>query len=321
VDVTGREAKSISSMLIEMSGVDVTEICSPEKFASQCLRLGLRPGFAVDLTLPKSNGEHWNLNKDRDVEEMMKMLDREDPELLIGSPPCTVLSTLRHLSNFKRDPKVVAEKEDEGRSHIKVSVQAYARQLKKGKLFLHEAPKSASSWKEPDMKWLSAQPGVHRVDGPMCRWEMKQEDEEGEAYVRKETGWLTNCEELAQLLQGICTKKDAVGKAEWHRHIELIGGKARAAQVYPPKLVEGILRCIKKAILARGAVSALELKVAGPTAEMREVWEIEEYQEYWDDVNGGFLDPKLTNKARHVELDWVKKEGVYSYVKRTEVDG
>ena len=37
-------------------------------------------------------------------------------------------------------------------------------------------------------------------------------------------------------------------------------------------------------------------------------------------MNGGFLDPRLTKKARRLELHWVQKEGVYSYTKRTEVE-
>ena len=79
-----------------------------------------------------------------------------------------------------------------------------------------------------------------------------------------------------------------------------------------------ILRTIKARILQARTVSALELSVAGPTAEMPEVWCNKDYEEYWDDVNGGFLDPQLTRAARQLEMDWVLKEKVYSYIERIE---
>ena len=36
--------------------------------------------------------------------------------------------------------------------------------------------------------------------------------------------------------------------------------------------------------------------------------------QYWDDVNGGWLEPEFVQKARKEELDWVKKQGVYTVV-------
>eukprot|EP00973_Karenia_brevis_P011880 1612471-Karenia_brevis.AAC.1 len=66
----------------------------------------------------------------------------------------------------------------------------------------------------------------------MCRWGMKQEDQDGEGYIRKETGWLTNCSELADLLEGECKNKHG---ETWHRHIHLMNGRAARAQIFPPK--------------------------------------------------------------------------------------
>ena len=88
----------------------------------------------------------------------------------------------------------------------------------------------------------------------------------GPAYVRKETGWLTNDADLAELLEGVCANlmEDPRG---WHRHIELVDGRAKMAQVYPPKLVEAILWTIRYKILKTSAVSAVELDAGGPIAD------------------------------------------------------
>ena len=36
------------------------------------------------------------------------------------------------------------------------------------------------------------------------------------------------------------------GDSPWHRHIHLIGGLARQAAIYPPKLVKAVLLSLKK---------------------------------------------------------------------------
>ena len=55
--------------------MDVREIYSPDRFSSQCLRLGLRPGFAADLNVPKANGEYWDLNREISEAINMSLLD------------------------------------------------------------------------------------------------------------------------------------------------------------------------------------------------------------------------------------------------------
>ena len=73
-------------------------------------------------------------------------------------------------------------------------------------------------------------------------------------------------------------------------------------------------------MLDQGVISAVELESGGPTGELPELWNQPDYQEYWDDVNGGFLDPRLVGEARLLELDWIKKERVYDYRFRTEAE-
>ena len=130
---------------------------------------------------------------------------------------------------------------------------------------------------------------------------MTSSDEQGEALVEKQTGWLTNSPELANILNVQCSNKHAP-KSCWHRHVHLVNGRAKVAEQYPPKLVKAILRCLKNIILSRGQISAVELMHGGPTAEMPEVWQDPQYTEYYDSVNGGLLPTGDTEKAR--KLRW-----------------
>ena len=171
------------------------------------------------------------------------------------------------------------------------------------------------------MEALAKLPGVQRVKGPMCHWGLQAEDRRGDhcgesSYVRKMTGWLTNSEELARLLQKTCSNLTAT--REWHRHVHLVGGLAKQAQVYPPALVAAVLKTLKKHMRAKGELSAFEQRAAGPVPDQetfaREDWQ-EFFEEDWDtfvdDVHGTPLRADLVREAREEELRWVRKEGIY----------
>ena len=160
--------------------------------------------------------------------------------------------------------------------------------------------------------------GVYTVQGPMCNWGMTATDKGEEVpftgYVRKETKWMTNCKPLADLLEGVCSNVDE--SAPWHRHVHLINGLAAQAAVYPPALVEAVLRALRQQMLEDGQISELQAAESGPVCEEPFVPPGEWY-EYWDDVHGVQLDKKLVEEARQVERDWVKKQGVYEVVPLT----
>ena len=76
--------------------------------------------------------------------------------------------------------------------------------------------------------------GVQVVTGDMCTLEMMQEDALGKAYIRKPTKFMTNSECIARHLAQRCPGN--------HRHIQLINGRAKAAEVYPDKLCKAIVK-------------------------------------------------------------------------------
>jgi hypothetical protein len=135
------------------------------------------------------------------VDQVDYLIDEEDPMFLIGSPPCTVFSKIRKLSNFKRDPQKVAEEECEGRHHLKVACRFYKKQAQKGRSFLHEHPDGASSWNDEEVKKVEALNGtrdaqgneikIYVVKGPMCNWNLKATERQTKrlGLAQKETKW------------------------------------------------------------------------------------------------------------------------------------
>ena len=66
-------------------------------------------------------------------DELMDFLDKEDPELVIGSSSCDV-------SGFLKGSKRALEKQTD----FHVCARACARQHQRGKVFLHEAPNGST---------------------------------------------------------------------------------------------------------------------------------------------------------------------------------
>ena len=203
---------------------------------------------------------------------------------------------------------------DKALEHLHNSCSFYRKQLKAGRLFLHEAPWNATSWKDPEVKELADRPDTYLVRGTMCRWEMMATDRcglQGTGYVRKETGWLTNSRELAELLEGECSNK--AGKDPGTGMYTSFGGIAKQAARYPPALVKTVLRTAKAYLVQKGELNSMESNTSGPICEEPSV-----PAEYWGDVNGGLLAAEEVKKARTLEMDYFKKQGVYRKVPVTQ---
>ena len=165
------------------------------------------------------------------------------------------------------------------------------------------------------MKALQSEDGVYTVQGPMCRWNLQPAtggSQDGvPAFCRKETCWVTNSKRLANRLEGVCSNID--GSRPWHRHVRLTQSLGHFARVYTPELVAAILEECRADVLDCGSATEAELRVSGPTPDEPTVPE-GPWTDYWDDVNGGVLDPELTRLAREEELGWVHKAHIYDTV-------
>ena len=82
----------------------------------------------------------------------------------------------------------------------------------------------------------------------MCRYGMHSKDEQGIGMVKKPTGFLSNSEFVRTQLQNKCLGG--------HRHIALLGGKARACQVYPDKLCRAMLKGIRDELVHSGIIGS-----------------------------------------------------------------
>ena len=70
----------------------MTEVYSPVRVAEVAAKYGMRPGSSFDLT----NG--LDFTKEAHRARAWKQTKQEQPCCIIGSPPCTLLSSLQELS-------------------------------------------------------------------------------------------------------------------------------------------------------------------------------------------------------------------------------
>lgn len=201
----------------------------------------------------------------------------------------------------------------EGIRHLRFCVKQYVKQVKKGRYFLHEHPDQAWSWKLDFMMDLSEMEGVSRVTGHQCCFGLQTVDLDGEmGLVLKPTGWMSNSECILAEVSRRC-ENESLPRNEWHTHVHLVGSsQTRPAQSCPPALVVAILRGLKAQLKVNGDLSAFTV---GVTCEEDAVtWDMEEYEEFRDNISGQLLDAKLVRAGREDELKYMDEMKVYEEV-------
>ena len=87
----------IGQLMKIMEEVDLTEIYSPPRVTKEAIKFKLQPGEAFDLTTG------WNFNKRADRIAAEAYMDSKKPLLVIGSPLCTMFSTLQNLTAWSKE--------------------------------------------------------------------------------------------------------------------------------------------------------------------------------------------------------------------------
>jgi hypothetical protein len=103
---------------------------------------GIVPGVALDLTTTNNEGEPWDFNDPARRMEAEKLLDEQQPQLLIGSPMCTAFSNIQNLNKAMRDPTIVGAEIEKARVHLRWCCRLFQKQIERGGYFLHEHPRS-----------------------------------------------------------------------------------------------------------------------------------------------------------------------------------
>ena len=320
----GDEVKDMAmKLMVKMiRGVDLTEVYSPERIITEARKFGLRTGLAMDLLTG------WDFDQKEDRARAEEHQVREKPLLIVGSPMCTMFSALQALSRWTEEKEA---KYDKSVKHMQWACKLYERQMEEGRIFLHEHPDAATSWRLPCVKNLAKKSGVYVVTVDQCMFGQVVRDRKGriEGRARKRTKFMTNSWWIAQELQRRCDGQ--------HEHVQLLGGRAAQTARYTPELCKavcrGLMREKKEREMGVRAVAMVE-----PLGKKGEVPDSNEYHdeneakrekenvkasiqgEAWDDVSGVKLNSKKVKAAREEEIGYFRKKGVYTKITRKEAE-
>eukprot|EP00973_Karenia_brevis_P057945 8066748-Karenia_brevis.AAC.1 len=220
---------------------DVCEIYSPPRVTQHTGEFGLTAGWSLDLTTYDTDGRAWDFNQADMRERAIRKVEEDKPLVVIGSPMCTNFSTLMNANWARMDPKQAEARWLNAVAHMNFVCKIYQMQIEAGRYFVHEHPTGATSWKLPSIIQLLNTHGVLRTSIHMCAYGMTSCDHEGTGLVYKPTSFATNSPHIANQLSRRCSNTNG---RETHRHVHLVNGRAKFAQVYPPDLCRAICQGI-----------------------------------------------------------------------------
>ena len=127
-------------------------------------------------------------------------LRKQKPDLLVGSPMCTLYSAWQRLNKNKNIGEYGKRFKD-ARAHMEFNGELYLEQIRAGRLLLHEHPEGASSWDEECIKQVFKSLGMNIVVTDQCQF--GQQSREGNP-IRKPTKWMSNCGGILEALAKRC---------------------------------------------------------------------------------------------------------------------
>ena len=195
---------------------------------------------------------------------------------------------------------------------VDFAVEVCRIQLRAGRAFIFEHPRTATSWELEPLKLLMGEKGVFESVFDMCCFGMMSKDEQGPGLVRKTTRILTNSEEIVGATLHRCQGG--------HRHVALVSGRAKACAEYPENLCEAFLKGLYfwEQRQKRGPDSRCLLEFArSDLCDPEESSAIDQSGQYIDDIKGDVLSPVLARTARAEEMEVFHQRRVYDLVDKS----
>ena len=326
------EGKVVKKTMRAAGKNDVSEVYSPPRIAEAAAAIGLKKGWSLDVTINDEHGRPWNFADDEMRRKAMAKVKEDQPYMLVCSPMCGPFSELNELFNYPgMDKDVVKQKLKDGLEHVHFCLELCLEQYRQGRAFMFEHPAGASTWSTEMMDKMKALPGVEKVTFDFCMLGMVSPDKQGENMpVRKKTSIITNSSSLQLLLKEARCRR-------LHAHKPLLDGAAKACEIYPEKFCRLVCEAVKKDIddlRWRDAQAAIfditqpfgrlmalqeraeQLHAVVCPPEEDPFTELYDGLEFVDDVTGEPLVKEEAVKARRLEMEFFKKKGVYSKIKR-----
>lgn len=169
----------------------------------------------------------------------------DKPLLIFGSPTCAIYSIMDHIDHSRMTPEAVNARFAHASKQFEFAAKLYTIQIHEGRYLLHGHPEGASSWYERCTKEIFEMEGVNGRGGrPVLLWTKgKGRRQNGPG---QDSHWIYDIFAMycATVPTG-CPNRRGYPR---HKHVQLDGGTARAAQVRPPQLCQAVCRGLMEQI-------------------------------------------------------------------------
>ncbi len=307
----------------------VSEIYSPPRVTRMisCLpSLKLLPGYALDITVEDpDDGLPWDFDNPAKREKARKLIREQKPLFLIGSPMCTAWCTWQRLNEIRGDGEKLRRAKVRARLRLDFTMELYAEQVEAGRYFLHEHPKSASSWEEESVRRIRQLEGVDLVHADQCQYgnEVTFGRYRGQP-VKKPTGFMSNAPALLEKLTAKCSGRGGeCSRRRGGTHAVCGGRVAKEAAKYSKDLCRAIVKGMHAQMRRVGIVNDHEVGLHAMTDEpaVEELVRKDDPRytgKCKDDITGQVLRDDLVREARAKELEYFKSKGVWAKRPRRE---
>ena len=251
-----------------------------------------------------------------------KILD-EKPLVLVTSPVCADWISETDASCVKRGIEEKRRRVDKSAMHLNFVCNLHMLQHH-GRYFIHEQPRSATSWEASCVREVQCKTGAFTTNVDHCMYGLTRKIGIEDLPARRATTLMSNMPAVRAILKDRCDGQ--------HRHAALNNGHPTdQLDEHSGVLGAVIVRAIKLQkqwdTMGMQQLSVTEpQKLAAGAQEDLEVPEEEETPELfdataeiaWDDVSGKYLDADTVKQARASEMDYYRKMSVYRKVPISE---
>ena len=128
------------------------------------------------MTVTDEDGLPWDLGKPEIQKKVLRMVDRDEPGLLILCPPCGPFSSWQYINYKKMSDGAIRKKLEDGITHLAFAALLCRKQAMAGRHFVFEHPKTATSWATRIMQDVTEMEGTYTVDFDFCMAGMRSKD-------------------------------------------------------------------------------------------------------------------------------------------------
>ena len=212
--------------LVEEKMPKIAEVYSEPRISQKAEEMGCPNGRAFDL----KNG--YDFSRRKDQLRCWQELEEYDPDVIVICPPCGPFSPLQEWNYARMPTNKAVLILGEGVGHLEFAIKVFEWQVRRGKWALFKHPLASRAWQENSVQRCMNLPGAEKISADQCQFGLRVKN--AEDLNKKPTGFMGNSPQILSRLMRHCEGG--------HAHQPLLHGRARRAEVYPPRLCRAVVQ-------------------------------------------------------------------------------